>query len=171
MVLPLRTDFDAAALRAAARRSKNAARTRRLLALAAVYDGVTRTEVARIGGVTLQIIRDWVVKFNATGPDGLVDRKAPGQPSRLGGALAAGALVAALAVVMHRPLARVPENTLKFAVGVLISVFGVFWTGERLGIAWPGHDLSLLVLIGLIVAAGLAGVRVARSVAAWIGAR
>jgi transposase len=83
MPLPLRSDFDASALRAAARRSKHAAQARRLLALAAIYDGATRTEAARIGGVTLQIVRDWVVKFNAAGPDGLVDRKAPGQPSRL----------------------------------------------------------------------------------------
>jgi transposase len=67
----------------AARRSRNAAQARRLLALAAVYDGATRTEAARIGGVTLQIVRDWVVKFNAVGPDGLIDRKPPGQPSRL----------------------------------------------------------------------------------------
>ena len=57
-----------------------------LLALAAIYDGATRTEAARIGGVTLQIVRDWVVKFNAHGPDGLIDRKAPGQASRLNGA-------------------------------------------------------------------------------------
>jgi transposase len=83
MPLPLRTDFDASALCGVARRSKNAAQARRLLALAAVYDGATRTEAARIGGVTPQIVRDWVVKFNAAGPDGLVDRKAPGQPSRL----------------------------------------------------------------------------------------
>jgi transposase len=83
MPLPLRPDFDASALRIAARRSQHAAQARRLLALAAVYDGATRTEAARIGGVTLQIVRDWVVKFNAAGPDGLIDRKAPGQPSRL----------------------------------------------------------------------------------------
>ncbi len=83
MPLPLRPDFDASALRIAARRSKHEAQARRLLALAAVYDGATRTEAARIGGVTLQIVRDWVVKFNAAGPDGLIDRKAPGQPSRL----------------------------------------------------------------------------------------
>ena len=83
MAIPLRGDYDAAALRAAARRSKNAAQARRLLALAAVYGGSTRTEAARIGGVTLQIVRDWVLKFNADGPDGLIDRKAPGQPPRL----------------------------------------------------------------------------------------
>ena len=48
------------------------------LALAAIYEGATRSEAAQIGGVTLQIVRDWVVKFNAHGPDGLIDRKAPG---------------------------------------------------------------------------------------------
>jgi transposase len=86
MAIPLRGDFGATALRAAARRTRDAAQARRLPALAAVYDGATRTEAARIGGVTLQIIRDWVLRFNAEGPDGLVDRKAPGQPPRLTGA-------------------------------------------------------------------------------------
>jgi transposase len=68
---------------AAARKARNAGQARRLLALAAIYDGSTRTEAARIGGVTLQIVRDWALKFNAHGPTGLIDRKAPGQPSRL----------------------------------------------------------------------------------------
>ena len=53
-----------------------------LRALAAIYDGVTRTEAAKIGGVGLQGVRDWVLKFNAQGPDGLIDRKAPGQSPR-----------------------------------------------------------------------------------------
>ena len=83
MPIALRTDFDALSVRSAARRSKDGAQTRRLLALAAIYDGARRTEAARIGGVTLQIVRDWVMKFNAAGPDGLLDRKAPGQPSLL----------------------------------------------------------------------------------------
>src|ERR1700675_3630003 len=83
MPIPLRGDFDAPRLRAIARGTKDAAQTRRLLALAAVYDGARRTQAAAIGGVTLQIVRDWVMKFNAAGPDGLVDRKPPGQPSRL----------------------------------------------------------------------------------------
>jgi transposase len=81
--LPLRSDYDAPALRAAARRSRDAAQARRLLALAAIYEGASRTEAARIGTVTLQIVRDWVVRFNAAGPDGLVDRKPPGSPARL----------------------------------------------------------------------------------------
>jgi transposase len=53
------------------------------LAVAAIYDGATRSEAAKIGGVGLQIIRDWVMRFNARGPDGLLDGKSPGQPSKL----------------------------------------------------------------------------------------
>ena len=83
MPIPLRVDFNARMTRAAAKRSKNAPQARRLLALAAIYDGAVRSEAANIGGVTLQIARDWVVKFNAHGPEGLIDRKPPGQPSRL----------------------------------------------------------------------------------------
>ena len=83
MAIELRDDFDAPTVRAEAKRSKNGAQARRLLALAAIYEGATRTRVAEIGGVTRQIIRDWVVKFNELGPDGLIDRKQPGQPSRL----------------------------------------------------------------------------------------
>jgi hypothetical protein len=62
---------------------RRAAQARRLLALAAIYEGAMRTEAAKIGDVTLQIVRDWVVKSNAHGPDGLIDRKAPGQPPKL----------------------------------------------------------------------------------------
>lgn len=83
MTIPLRGDFDALMLRAAAKQTKDAAQARRLLALAAVQDGSTRTEAAAFGGVTLQIVRDWVLKFNANGPGGLLDRKAPGPPRRL----------------------------------------------------------------------------------------
>lgn len=83
MTIPLRGDFDAVMLRAAAKRTQDAAQARRLLALAAVKDGSTRTEAAAIGGVTLQIVHDWIVRFNADGPGGLLDRKAPGLPRRL----------------------------------------------------------------------------------------
>lgn len=79
MPIALRTDFDAVMVRAAARKSKDGAQARRLLALAAIYEGSSRTEAARLGDVTVQIVRDWVVKFNASGPDGLIDRKAPGK--------------------------------------------------------------------------------------------
>jgi len=81
----LREDFSSGALRAKAKRSKDGPQARRLLALAAIYDGARRSEAAKIGGVGLQVVRDWVLRFNALGPDGLIDRKAPGQPCRLDG--------------------------------------------------------------------------------------
>jgi transposase len=79
----LRTDFDGSALRRLARRSKDSGQARRLLALAEVYDGGTRSDAARLGGVTLQSIRDWVLRFNARGPEGLIDAKAPGPKTKL----------------------------------------------------------------------------------------
>ena len=79
----LRDDFDGSALRRLARASKSANQARRLLALAEIYDGGSRTVAARIGGVGLQIVRDWVMRFNAGGLDGLLDGKAPGPRSRL----------------------------------------------------------------------------------------
>ena len=78
------------------------------------------------------------------------------------GALAACTLVLAIGVLLHRPLSRVPENSLKFGVGVMLSAFGVFWTGEGLGIAWPGQDLALLWFAALFLATGLAGASLAR---------
>jgi Ca2+/H+ antiporter, TMEM165/GDT1 family len=77
------------------------------------------------------------------------------------GAVAAALLVTLAAVAVHRPLARVPENTLKFAVGVVISAFGIYWSGEGLGIAWPGHDLALPVIAGGLLATALWSVRLA----------
>jgi uncharacterized membrane protein len=71
------------------------------------------------------------------------------------GALAACALVLGVGLAVHRPLARVPENTLKFGVGVMLSAFGVFWTGEGLGVEWPGHDLALLGFALTFLAVGL----------------
>ena len=81
------------------------------------------------------------------------------------GALAACALVLAIGAVVHRPLSRVPENILKFGVGVMLSAFGVFWTGEGLGIAWPGQDLALLLFAALFLGAGLIGSVFARKLA------
>ena len=81
--IPLRSDFDAASLRRLARHSADAKQTRRLLALAAIYEGSPRGAAAKIGGVGLQVIRDWVLRFNTSGPAGLIDRKAPGQTPKL----------------------------------------------------------------------------------------
>jgi Ca2+/H+ antiporter, TMEM165/GDT1 family len=71
-------------------------------------------------------------------------------------AFAACVLVALSGVVLHRPLARVPENALKFAVGVMLSAFGLFWTGEGFGVAWPGADLAIVGFIALLLATALA---------------
>ena len=76
--IPLREGFDAADLRRHAKRSRDGAQSRRLPALAMIRGGDRRSEAAPYAGVGLQIIRDWVVRFNAEGPAGLVNRKAPG---------------------------------------------------------------------------------------------
>src|SRR5919199_5515467 len=81
--IPLRADFDAPTLRALAKRSRDPDQTRRLLALAAIYDGHARSHAAQLAGVGLQIVRDWVLRFNEHGPDGLINRKAPGRASIL----------------------------------------------------------------------------------------
>jgi uncharacterized membrane protein len=74
------------------------------------------------------------------------------------GALAACALVLAIGLILQRPLARVPENTLKFGVGVMLSAFGVYWTGEGLGVPWPGEDLALVAFAGIFLLVGLLAV-------------
>ncbi len=78
------------------------------------------------------------------------------------GAAAAGVLVVGAGVAVRHPLSRVPENLLKYAVGLLLSAFGVFWIGEGLGFPWPGEDLSLPALIAALLAVSLAAVVLAR---------
>ena len=79
----LRCDFDAASLRCLAKRCDDNRQIRRLLALAAVYDGMTRTQAAHIGGMDRQTLRDWVHRFNEEGLDGLTNRKGAGRPRLL----------------------------------------------------------------------------------------
>ena len=79
----LRGDFDGPVLRGLALSEKVGSVTRRLLALVTIYDGGTRADAARLGGAGPQTLRDWVLRFNAKGPDGLVDRKSTGRPSLL----------------------------------------------------------------------------------------
>jgi putative transposase len=81
--VPLREDYDAAELRRLARSTSDPGQVRRLLALAAIYAGEPRSAAAAIGGVGLQTVRDWVLRFNAKGPAGLATGKAPGQQPRL----------------------------------------------------------------------------------------
>jgi uncharacterized membrane protein len=74
------------------------------------------------------------------------------------GALAAVVVVLLIGALVHRPLSQVPENALKFAVGLMLTAFGIFWTGEGLGAQWPGADLSLLGLLVILAAFSLAAV-------------
>lgn len=79
----VRTDYTSADLRVVARRCGDGDHVRRLLAVALILDGGSRSEAAKVAGVTLQIVRDWVLRFNECGPDGLATRKAPGRASIL----------------------------------------------------------------------------------------
>ena len=129
MPIPLRLDFDAPSLRMLARKTKDGAQARRLLSLAAIYEGGTRTQAAAIGSVTLQIVRDWVLKFNAQGPAGLIDCKPPGQPSRLNG--------------MHRAalVRAIEDGPIPAIHGVvrwrLIDLYQWLWEEFRVSIAKP----------------------------------
>jgi uncharacterized membrane protein len=78
------------------------------------------------------------------------------------GAIAAAVLVALIGVMLHRPLARVPENTLKFAVGIMLSAFGTYWLGEGYGLSWPGSDLAILGLMAGFAATALFGLYMIR---------
>ena len=99
-------------MRSLARKTKDGPQARRLLALAAIYDGATRTEAAKIGGVGLQIIRDWVLRFNARGPDGVLDGKSPGQPPKLNDS-------------QRQALARMIERSRRSQYAMLIGITGL----------------------------------------------
>lgn len=81
--IELRDDYSAGDLRALARKSRDAKQARRLMALAGVADGLSRTEAALIGLMDRQTLRDWVHRFNEQGPEGLIDRKSTGPKSKL----------------------------------------------------------------------------------------
>jgi uncharacterized membrane protein len=81
------------------------------------------------------------------------------------GALAAVFLVTAIGALVHKPLSQVPENTLKFAVGLMLTAFGIFWTGEGIGADWPGADLALLVIFSILAAFSALAVRMLRAAA------
>ena len=116
--------------------------TRRLKgeAVASGFDAVgfsAAFQITMLEGVEVVFI---VIAMSAGGPGLLL-------PACFG-ALAALAVVVLLGLVVHRPLSQIPENTLKFVVGILLSAFGVFWFGEGVGVDWPGDDWAILALIG-----------------------
>lgn len=87
------------------------------------------------------------------------------------GAGAACVLVIILGIISRRPLARVPENVLKFTVGVLLSAFGIFWLGEGLGFSWPGEDAAILGMIVILIAVAVSAARLVRSSSGRVPAR
>jgi uncharacterized membrane protein len=84
------------------------------------------------------------------------------------GAVAALLCVVLLGIVVHKPLTAIPENALKFCVGVLLSAFGAFWVGEGVGLNWPGQDWSLLILTAGFLLVALLSVRICRNRAARV---
>jgi len=81
--IAVKTDYSSAEVRRLAKRTKDAAQARRLLAIAAILDGASREEAAKTGGMDRQTLRDWVVRFNEQGPDGLINIPSPGAPAKL----------------------------------------------------------------------------------------
>ena len=80
-------------------------------------------------------------------------------PLAIGGAAAAVALVAVTGLLVHQPLSRVPENAMKFAVGLMLTTFGIFWAGEGIGIDWPGADAAILAILAFLTLYSLGQVR------------
>src|SRR5579862_7891016 len=115
--IALRTDYSSKELRSLARRVKNAGQARRLLAIAAVLDGALREDAAKLGGMDRQTLRDWVIRFNQQGPEGLINKSAPGAPSKLS--------------KKHSFLARLVEE------GSISAIHGV--------VRWRACDLVMLL--------------------------
>lgn len=80
-------------------------------------------------------------------------------PLAVVGATAALIIVVGVGLLVHAPLSRVPENSMKFVVGVLLTTFGTFWSAEGVGVDWPGAELSLLGVLAFVLAASLALIR------------
>lgn len=128
----LRDDFSSTQVRAFARSARDADQVRRLLAMAAILDGGSRSDAAKVGGVTLQIVRDWVLRFNAQGPEGLETRKAPGPKTilddshrlALADMIEAGPIPAVLGVVRWRIIDLVQWLWDEFKVSISKQALG-----------------------------------------------
>lgn len=135
VAIGLRGDYDARQLRALAKRSNDADQTRRLLALAAIADGGSRGAAAELAGVGLQTVRDWVLRFNAEGPDGLINGKAPGKPPLLN----AGQRRELAAVIERGPVPAV-DGVVRWRLIDLVQ-----WVYETYAIATSKQTLSRML--------------------------
>lgn len=135
----LREDYSAKALRALARRSKDVNQSRRLLSLAAVREGMDRGSAAKIGGMDRQTLRDWVHRFNASGPEGLIDTRTEGRKSRL-----SGEQMAALAQIVETGPDRQRDGVVRWRRIDLKRVIG-----EKFGVDFhPRYVGKLLKKLG-----------------------
>jgi transposase len=133
--IALRGDYDAGRLRALAKHSDDADQTRRLLALAVIYDGGSRSQAAALAGVGLQTVRDWVLRFNAKGAGALVNRKAPGKPPLLNEAQRR-----ALAAVIERGPIPAVDGVVRWRLIDLVQ-----WLYAAYGIATSKQTLSRIL--------------------------
>ncbi len=145
-VIPLHDEAAAYAEQKETMRGRGAATGLDRVAFAAAF------QITMLEGAEVVFI---VIAIGAGGTDLLI-------PASIG-ALAALAVVVVLGAVIHKPLASVPENSLKFTVGVLLSAFGTFWVGEGMGVTWPGADWSILALVFGFLGAALLGARLCRA--------
>jgi uncharacterized membrane protein len=135
-----------------------------------------QVEAARMAGTTVKAGTDWygfTVAFKGVFLEGMevafIVVTFGGTQHHVGlaaaGAAAALVVVATIGAFVHAPLSRVPENLLKFVVGVMLTGFGIFWGAEGAGASWPGKDLSVLGVIGFVLAVSLGLVALLRRVA------
>jgi uncharacterized membrane protein len=117
---------------------------------------LTSFKAVLLEGIEVIVI---VIGIGAAGKDTLV-------PAAIG-AIGACVAVAVAAALLNRPLSRVPENTLKYVVGIMVAAFGLFWFGEGIGVHWPYGDATILALMAVLLAASSIGIRVARQ---WVPA-
>lgn len=139
----------------AAEFARETAKLARFSAAISAFDGIAITtsfKIVMLEGIEVVFI---VIAIGASGSL-LVPAAA--------GAGAALLVVIALGVLLHRPVAAIPENALKYVVGILLTAFGTFWLGEGIGVTWPGSDWSLLALVGGFLLISLLCVRLAKSV-------
>ena len=135
MTIPLREDFDAFQVRSHASRCDNGNQARRLLSIAAIYDGMSRADAAHIGGMDRQTLRDWVHRFNEEGPEGLLDLEAPGASPKL-----TASQMEELAAVVETGPDPVTDGIVRWRRMDLKH-----WIEERFGVVYHDRSVSRLL--------------------------